>query len=261
MSKSPYRYVRWLSPVFRSARRFVFQYLYAGNGAACPTCERSFRTWRKDPLIGACPYCGSDPRHRFLWLYLSQQWKAGSKSVDLLHFAPEWCLRSRFQRDPRVARYVTADQGAPGVDFHVDITATTFEDGCFGAIVCSHVLEHVPDDRKAMRELLRVLRPGGVAYIQVPLSGEMAHTDEDPAVTDPKERERRFGQFDHLRVYGRDVTDRLREAGFEVTEVRPRDLMDVGQMASQGLWDDVIFRCERPLPTGARLDFHDPKTR
>ena len=88
----------------------------------------------------------------------------------------------------------------------------------FDTIICSHVLEHVPADAKAMSELFRVLRPGGVAIIQVPYADDCAETDEDPSVTDPLERERRFGQFDHVRIYGRDFADRLRRAGFVVDE-------------------------------------------
>ncbi len=241
---TPYRYLPLLSPVYRALRQFVRQYVYAGTRVACPICERKFRGWLNDKQNGSCPGCGSEARHRFLWLYLASEWLGKEEALELLHFAPELCLQPRFDRDPRLSRYVTADQSAPNVDFHTDITKLLFEEKSFDAIVCSHVLEHIPDDRAAMHEMRRVLRPGRVAYIQVPLARELLHTDEDTSVIDPKDRESRFGQFDHVRRYGMDLGERLREAGFEVGEVRPRDILDEKQLVSYGLWDDTIFRCE-----------------
>ncbi|MBK7751686.1 MAG: methyltransferase domain-containing protein [Flavobacteriales bacterium] len=117
--------------------------------------------------------------------------------------------------------YIAGDKQAPGYSYpqdtiDLDITALDFPDDHFDLIICSHVLEHVPEDRTAMRELCRVLRPGGTAILLVPMS-DRPTTDEDPSVTDPQERFRRFGQTDHVRLYGRDYMDRLREAGFIVT--------------------------------------------
>lgn len=144
----------------------------------------------------------------------------------ILHVAPDKCLRERLQGTPGV-EYVAGDKMEPGYDYpagtiYMDITEIGFPDNHFDIIICSHVLEHVPDDRKAMRELLRVLKPGGLAVLLVPLSREQK-TDEDLTVTDPEERKRRFGQFDHVRQYGRDYFDRLREEGFTVTVLKPID--------------------------------------
>ena len=242
---SPYRFVPLLSPTYRVVRRFTNEYLYSGGRVACPLCERTFRSWVGGLQHGLCPYCRSAARHRLLWLYLAEDWKAPPATRDLLHLAPEWGLQRRFRKDPRLARYVTADKSAPEADVHTDITAMTFADGHFDAIVCCHVLELIPDDRAAMREMVRVLRPGGVAYIQIPFAKENPQTDEDPSITDPRERERRFGEFDHVRVYGRDITDRLYDSGFSVTQVWASEILDADQMTRWGLWDDVIFRCER----------------
>ncbi|MCE9530468.1 MAG: methyltransferase domain-containing protein [Planctomycetes bacterium] len=240
----PYRYVPVLSPVYRSVRRNALQYWYAGNQVECELCGRSFKKWLHDANHGTCPYCRSATRHRLLWNWLAGEWKEDTQR-SLLHFAPEWCLQRRFRQDPRLSRYVTCDLSAPDVDVHTDITAMSFANETFDAIICSHVLEHIPDDRKAMSEMLRVLRPGGVAIVQVPYIEANEKTDEDPSVTDPQERERRFGQFDHVRLYGRDLMDRLRAAGFAVEEIRPFRKMNEFERKLFGVWDDNIFRCER----------------
>jgi SAM-dependent methyltransferase len=152
----------------------------------------------------------------------------------------------RLRRHSAVADYVTADLGSPEADLQLDITSMAISNDSFDVIICSHVLEHVAADRVAMKELARVLRPGRVAYIQIPYS-DLRETDEDPEVIDPKERERRFGQFDHVRLYGRDFESRLCEAGFAVTKVRASSIVSAQQMKRYGLWDDVIWRCERPV--------------
>jgi SAM-dependent methyltransferase len=243
--RKPYRWVPFLSPVYRAVRRFVNRLAYAGDRVACPVCEHTFRGWLHHPQHGNCPYCRSESRHRLLWLVLAEDRSGGQTKRDLLHFAPEWCLERRFRTDGRLGRYVTADLSAPGVDVHTDITALSFADGSFDAIVCSHVLEHIPDDRAAMRELHRVLRPGGVAYVQVPIAEDQAQTDEDPTISDPKERARRFGQFDHVRLYGRDLVERLTTAGFSVEQLRPVRSMTPEKAARWGVWDDILFRCQR----------------
>jgi SAM-dependent methyltransferase len=242
MLNSPYRWVPIVSDVYRMGCRQVAKVRFAGTRVECPICERTFSRWLGNPELGNCPYCGSAPRHRLLKLRLAHEWRSRSRPVDVLHFAPEWGPERSFRADPRVGRYITVDLHAPGVDVRCDITALDFEDESFDVVVCSHVLEHVRDDRAALKELHRVLRPGGVAYIQVPYDSDVP-TDEDPSVTDPHERERRFGQFDHIRMYGRDLVERLREPGFRVDELRPTSQMAADDVARWGLWEDSIFRC------------------
>jgi SAM-dependent methyltransferase len=159
----------------------------------------------------------SATRTRFL-LHLIQA-RPGILQTDglVLHFAPENCLRKRLSVELQ-SRYVTTDLRRHDVTTNQDITNMTFDDGSFATVICSHVLEHIPDDQRALRELHRVIRPGGTALIQVPLSLD-APTDEDPTVTDPAERKRRWGEHDHLRTYGLDLTDRLCTAGFDVDVV------------------------------------------
>lgn len=131
-----------------------------------------------------------------------------------LHLAPEPELQAHFEHLSSLC-YVTLDLQMSNVDVHGDVTRLPFPDAAFDCIYASHVLEHVPDDRQAMRELRRVLRPGGWAILQVPITDDA--TFEDPSVTSPKERERLFGQWDHVRRYGPDYRDRLQEAGFEIS--------------------------------------------
>lgn len=168
-------------------------------------------------------------RHRLLWLYLQQQtdfFDAG-KTRKMLHIAPEQCFYKRFRKMGNL-EYITGDLNSPIADVQMDLHQIPFDDNTFELVFCNHVLEHVQDDRQCMREIYRVLKPGGWAILQVPQDPEKAETDEDPSVTDPKERIRRFGQYDHVRMYGLDYPDRLTEAGFRV------DIVDVpGKMDKQ----------------------------
>lgn len=162
-----------------------------------------------------CPTCGSLPRHRAVWLYLQQHTSLFSEPVKMLHIAPERFLADRLKKHPDID-YVSADLQQGRAMVVMDITDIDQPDDTYDVIYASHVLEHIPDDVKAMRELHRVLRPGGWAMLQVPIWGDK--TLEDDTVTDEKERERLFGQWDHVRMYGHDgeYERRLRLAGFQV---------------------------------------------
>lgn len=157
-------------------------------------------------------------RHRLIWLYLTRELALEKKQLYVLHMAPEWCLRRRLQRLPNI-RYTTADLKSPWADVHCDIQNLPFPADSFDLILCNHVLEHIPDDRRAMRELLRVMRPGGTALLLVPQNLNMEQTLEDPAINTPALREKFYYQRDHLRLYGRDYTDRLAQEGFAVETI------------------------------------------
>lgn len=215
-------------------RRAAQPLRYAGFAVACPCCGGRFRRFadgHSAPGI-ACPRCASYPRHRLLWLYLTRD-PAALEGAHVLHMAPEPCLIGAFAR-VATASYVTADIESPLADRRVDITAMDFADDSFDLTICSHVLEHVPDDRRAMRELRRTLRPGGRALLQHPIVPGQA-TFEDPTVTDPAERLRLFSQEDHVRVYGPDIEDRLRSVGFDVEVVRHGDLATPAELRRYGL--------------------------
>ena len=222
--------------------------LHLGRRVRCPLCGWSFARFRDaaNRADAICWRCGSHERHRALWLFLRAHPEVLGDARSLLHFAPEWCLEHRLRRR-RGLRYVTADL-EPGLgELRLDVTRIALPDGAFDAILCSHVLEHVPDDRAAMRELRRVLAPGGRLVVMVPLDHTRAETYEDPAITSPAERERAFLQHDHVRLYAPDIADRLREAGLEVARHRPRDAFGPEAMARFGLLevDDVVL-CRRP---------------
>ena len=137
----------------------------------------------------------------------------------MLHVAPESCFRHALRALPNIS-YLSADYDSATAMERMDITAIGHPDESFDVVICNHVLEHVSDDRRAMRELLRILRPGGWAMLQVPLDPSREATLEDPRIVDPRERRRAFGQYDHVRLYGRDYPERLRSQGFKVAPDR-----------------------------------------
>jgi len=157
-------------------------------------------------------------RHRLLWLYLKNDTAFFKAPLKVLHFAPEQAFYKRF-RALKHLDYTTTDLNSPLADVTADICKLPFEDHSYDVILCNHVLEHIPDDHKAMTELFRVMKPGGWGIFQIPQDLSRASTFEDPSITDKKERARIFGQYDHVRVYGRDYFDKLRAVGFEVEEV------------------------------------------
>tara|TARA_R110001592_G_scaffold243783_1_gene504994 strand:- start:239719 stop:240489 length:771 start_codon:yes stop_codon:yes gene_type:complete len=157
-------------------------------------------------------------RHRLLWLYLKTRTDFFKKPQYLLHIAPEQCFYGRFRKMSNL-KYLTADLDSPIADVKMDIHNIQYDDNTFDVVFCNHVLEHVDDDQQCMRELCRVLKPGGLAIMQVPFEKGRMLTDEDPSITDPEERIRRFGQYDHVRVYGKDYSERLINAGFKVDPI------------------------------------------
>lgn len=220
--------------------------LYYGRNRVCPVCGHSFRRFlaygvnpRKD---AKCPYCGALERHRLLWLFLSRETDLlDGRPKRVLHFAPEPCFSPMFTQLFGDG-YLTADLSGEGVKAKIDVTDIPCPDGSFDVVICSHVLEHVMDDRTAMRELYRVLKPGGRAIVNVPISPA---TIEDPTVTDPVERARLYGQADHVRRYGEpEFVSRLQSAGFRVRCVRTDDL--VGPEDRDRMWPiGHVFYCEK----------------
>ena len=157
-------------------------------------------------------------RHRLLWLYLKNETGLFSEKIKLLHFAPEQAFYKRFRKMANLD-YTTTDLNSPLADVKADICNLPFQDNSFDFILCNHVLEHIPNDTKAMQELFRVLSPGGTAILQIPQDLRRVVTFEDNSITSRKERAKIFGQYDHVRVYGRDYFDKLRSIGFKVDEV------------------------------------------
>jgi len=156
-------------------------------------------------------------RHRLIWLYLKEKTNFFSNNLKFLHIAPEYCFIKIFKNQNNL-EYTTADLNSPWADIKMDIHDIPFEDNSFDAIMCNHVLEHVENDRKVMKEFYRVIKKGGWGIFQVPIDTNRKETFDDTSITDPKEREKHYWQQDHVRLYGLDYGNILSEAGFEVVE-------------------------------------------
>jgi len=196
--------------------------LYRGNQVECPVCGGRFRKllpygYNKVRENALCPRCLSLERHRLLWLYLKNRTDFFSGRLKVLHIAPEQCFHKRF-RSMKNLNYITADLESPLADVKLDVQNMPFGDNEFDVVICNHVLEHVPNDRKAIGEIYRVLKRDGFAILQVPTDYTMEKTHEDASITDPFEREKHFRQKDHYRLYGRDYLNRLKEAGFIIKD-------------------------------------------
>ncbi len=157
-------------------------------------------------------------RHRLIWLYLKNETDFFTAPKKVLHMAPEQCFLKLFKSQKNLD-YVTADLYSPIADVKADICDLPFEENAFDVVFCNHVLEHIVDDTKAMSELFRVLKPGGMGIFQIPQDLSLDKTYEDFSITSPEERANHFGQYDHVRVYGKDYFERLRKVGFIVNEV------------------------------------------
>ncbi len=225
---------------------------HRGNRVLCPVCgcrfERFKDDWNRPDAL--CWRCGSHERHRAQWLLLERRAELLASTHSMLHFAPEWCLRRRLSQISGL-RYVTADLTQPDVDLQLDLTRLDLPDHSFDAVICSHVLEHIPDDVAAMRELCRVTAAGGWCLVMVPLDLSIEQTYEDSSIVDPSERERAFWQHDHVRLYAADIAGRLEAAGFVVERISP-----VAEFGAAAVTRCRIGRADEILlcrPRGSRL--------
>ena len=216
--------------------RPVLALFLKGNTFTDPIDGKSFRSFlpygygtQRDNVLS--PSTLSLERHRLLWLFLQSDTdffepvvqgtkkfmlrKKPNTKLKVLHFAPEQAFYKRF-RNQKSIEYTTTDLHSPLADVKADICNLPFEDASYDMILCNHVLEHIPDDKKAMRELFRILKPGGMGIFQIPLDMHRKTSFQDDNITDPEERAKIFGQYDHVRVYGMDYFDTLKDIGFEV---------------------------------------------
>lgn len=234
--------------VKRTAKALHANVVYAGSRHHCAICGRRARRLLdhgNPPRRGIkCPFCNSLDRHRLDWIFFQ-------RSTDLfdgvpkrmLHVAPEYWLADRFRAIPGID-YLSGDLRSPRAMVKMDITDIQYPDNHFSVIYCSHVLEHVPDDRKAIGEFFRVLAPGGWAVLQVPIRSDK--TWEDPDITDPDERARLFGQSDHVRNCGPDYVERMREAGFDADVLEAGDVMTAEELVEAGIpASRLIFFCRK----------------
>lgn len=240
----PRKYLQSISgPGLKMAGLFL-----RGKNVTCPVCVRSFRRFlpygRINPRPNAlCPNCLSLERHRLIWLYLKETTSLVQEKQAVLHIAPEACFIPRFEAVHR-EKYVTADLESPLAKVKMDIHKMPFHDNTFDAVLCNHVLEHVADDIAAMKEIFRVLKPGGFAILQVPFFQPVPEqTFSDPSVTDRRTREKLFGQDDHVRRYGKDYSSRIEQAGLHPVQDRFVDSLQPGQRERYGLANgEIIFK-------------------
>ena len=194
----------------------------------CPICNGWFRHFLPFGLNqrrhARCPGCGSLERHRFLWLYLRNHLHLTRRRASVLHVAPETPIRDNLSQLPNL-NYATIDLYDPNAARQMDLTDLSFDSGKFDVIICSHVLEHIEDDRSAILEMARVLRSGGRAIILVPVDAKREKTHEDSSIIAPSERLEAFGHPYHVRICGTDYSKRIGDAGFEVKEIFSSTLM------------------------------------
>lgn len=228
----------------------VVAIFYRGNKVSCPVCNHNFRNFlpygRKARSNALCPNCLSLERHRMMWLFLKNETSFFNDTLDVLHIAPELCFIDRFEKI-HTDKYITADIESPLAKIKLDVHAIPFDEGKFDVIFCNHVMEHVKDDKKAMSEIFRVLKPGGFAILQIPLFYPLLDvTYEDKSITSPTAREKAFGQSDHVRMYGKDYANRLRSVGFKVDESSYFDKLPKEEVKRYALpLDEPIFYCKK----------------
>lgn len=203
--------------------RPILAFFLRGNTYTDPIDGKSFKSflpygYGKQRTNVLSPSTLSLERHRLLWLYLRQETNFFTEYHKVLHFAPEQAFYKRFNNMKNL-EYTTTDLNSPLADVKADICNLPFEDNSFDIVLCNHVLEHIPDDVKAMQELYRVMKVGGMGIFQIPQDLSRDKTFEDNSITDKKERAKLFGQYDHVRVYGKDYFNKLRGIGFKVDEV------------------------------------------
>jgi SAM-dependent methyltransferase len=226
----------------------VFAQLNKGDNVECPVCQNHYSKFLPYGRIARanalCPNCLALERHRLMWLYLQERTDFFTEKLKVLHIAPEHCFIDRFEVLPNL-EYITGDIESPLAKVKMDVHKIPFPDNTFDVVFCNHVLEHVEDDLKACAEFNRVLKPNGWGILQSPVY-KLEKTLEDNSITDPSERERLFGQRDHVRKFGLDYAERLRKSGLIIEENQfvkeiPEEKVKRFALAP----DEVLFVCKK----------------
>jgi SAM-dependent methyltransferase len=225
--------------------------LYRGNKVECPVCEKSFSKFlsygsavahRENVL---CPYDLTLERHRLMWLYLKNESDFfTAEKLNVLHIAPEQCFIHIFKKQNNL-NYLTGDLESPIADIHFDLHQIPLEENRFDVVFCNHVMEHVNDPIQCMKEIYRVMKPGGWAIMQVPQDMSRAITNEDPSITSRAEREKHFWQKDHVRLFGRDYPQWLEKAGFKVAIYDTKQKFDSAVIEKYRLMKDELLYIAR----------------
>lgn len=224
--------------------------LFRGNKFTDPINGKSYRKFLpygyvKQRNNALSPGTLSLERHRLLWLYLNNETNFFSKTLKVLHIAPEQCFYNLFKNLKNI-NYTTFDLNSPLADIKGDICNLPFKENSFDFILCNHVLEHINDDKKAMKELYRVLNKNGTAILQVPINQKSSKTFEDSSIVDKKERIEKFGQYDHIRLYGLDYFKKLESFGFKVDPLKYSKEFTESEIIKYGLIkDEIIPVCKK----------------
>ena len=242
----PRHYLQHVSHFFLS----IFSLFLRGNKFEDPINGKTYRKLlpygRLKPRENAiAPDSLSLERHRLMWLFLKDRTNFFTEKLKFLHIAPEYCFIKIFKGMKNID-YTTGDLISPWADVKMDVHDIPFKENSFDVVICNHVLEHVDDSNKVMREFYRVMKPGGWGIFQVPIDNNNPNTIEDKSVTDPKDRERLYWQSDHLRLFGRDYGDRLSKAGFKVTESDYINEIDPSLVERYALpKNEKVYFCEK----------------
>ncbi|REG90509.1 class I SAM-dependent methyltransferase [Algoriphagus antarcticus] len=226
----------------------VFAQMNSGNDVTCPVCDHSYKKFLPYGRIARanalCPNCLSLERHRLMWLFLREKTDFFTAPLRVLHVAPEHCFIERFEGLKNLD-YITADIESPLAKVKMDVHDIPFPENSFDVVFCNHVLEHVEDDLRACAEFDRVLKPSGWGILQSPVY-PIEKTLEDKNVTDPAERERIFGQRDHVRKFGKDYAERLRKSGLKIEENHFVKEISPELVKQNALpFEEVIFVCRK----------------
>jgi len=195
-----------------------------------------------------CPKCHSTDRERLIYWYIANKTNIlnSQNSIKLLHIAPEKNLKKVFRNSNKI-QYIDGDLNLLAADKKIDITDINFEDIFFDVIICSHVLEHIVDNRKVTYELFRVLRPEGFAILQVPISKKAKETFEDFTITTPEGREKYFGQKDHIRIYSKDYKNRFESVDFKLDLYGIKNDLTIKEIKILGLnQEEILYICKKP---------------
>lgn len=247
LNKLPRPLLIRLSYVFRLFAPLLFR----GKKVQCTVCEKQFSKFlpygskvaRRENVL--CPNCLTLERHRWMWIYLKERSDFFTGKHKVLHIAPEQCFHKRFKKLKNL-EYTTGDLVSPIADYHFDLHKIPFDESTYNIIFCNHVLEHVADEMQCMRELFRVMAPGGWGIFQVPLDYTREETYQDDSIQSPEDREKHYWQKDHVRLFGRDFPKKLSAAGFTVDEVLPSDLLSKEDIARFRLQEgEVLYICNK----------------
>lgn len=230
-------------------RKFRWSFLYYFQSIAgmkfhkeyfCPINEKKYRTFVKTGNLLLSKDLGARERHRFIWYYIKNETSLFTKpGIVLLHISPEFCFYEKFKIQKNI-KYYPVDKFEPGYDYlsltkNFDLLDKNAESEKFDFIICNHVLEHINDDKTAMDNLYKLLKKNGEAIVSVPILKNNASTYEDDSITSPKERKMHFGQWNHVRYYGTDISQRLENAGFVVRTVNSKEYFSKSEQKMYGV--------------------------